>query len=46
MTLTTGSMLAPAPGTCLAPGPGANTASHAFFPGTHHPPFDLHGDDA
>ena len=37
MTLTTGSMLAPAPGTFPAPGPGANTASPLFYVGTHHP---------
>ena len=37
MTLTTGSMLAPAPGTFPAPGPGANTASPVFYVGTHHP---------
>jgi len=45
VTITTGSMLAPAPGTISAPGPGANTASPAFFPGTHHPLFGLHGGD-
>jgi hypothetical protein len=37
VTLTTGSMLAPAPGTCPAPGPGANTASPVFYVGTHQP---------
>ncbi len=45
MTPTTGSMLAPAPGTCPAPGPGANTASPLFFVGPHHPLFDLYGGD-
>ena len=43
MTINTGSMLAPASGTCPAPGPGANTASPALFVGTHHPLFDLYG---
>jgi hypothetical protein len=37
VTLTTGSMLAPASGTCPAPGPGANTDYAVFFVGTHHP---------
>jgi hypothetical protein len=37
VTTTTGSMLAPAPGTCPAPGAGANTASPVFLVGTHYP---------
>jgi hypothetical protein len=54
VTLFTGSMLAPVPGTIPAPGPGANTASPAFFviratlTGTAYiqpPLFDLYGGD-
>jgi hypothetical protein len=37
VTLTTGSMLAPGPGTRPVPGPGANTGHPVFFLGTHHP---------